>query len=117
MTVPIKQDETNRGLSLAWGRHVLGKYPGANYVTHHEVSMGKRIEEFGEVLLKIPVLYAGWELDQVAWVVRNSEGALNLIMSTQGSLYVADTSALMGKIREYINATDLSLKALELLKE
>lgn len=61
------------------------------------------------------VLYAGWELDYVAYIGEKDDGSRCLIMTNHGREYEADISELEHKIVEYEMVLADSRKALEML--
>jgi len=77
--------------------------------------VNKKPENFGTILHKFPILYAGWEMDNVGYVVK-AEGLNILVLSNHEKLYVADRVELEEKLQEYKEAIRETEKALELLK-
>jgi len=63
-----------------------------------------------KVLHQFPVLYKGWESDNVAWIVQD-EGKNALVMSNHGVNYFAKKEELFEKITEYKEALSDSEKA------
>ncbi len=56
-----------------------------------------------EIIETFTVLYAGWELDHVAWVARNKKGELVLLMTDHGSLW--DFGNDVSRLHEHITVT------------
>jgi hypothetical protein len=68
----------------------------------------------GKVLLEIPVLWAGWELDDKAWVVERN-GERRLIVTSHGGEYFVGVEFLTEKLAEYCEASVRSQEAIDLL--
>ena len=59
--------------------------------------------EKGKVLLEIPVLWEGWELDNKAWVIEY-EGQVELVVTNHGGLCLSNEAMLREKLEEYAAA-------------
>lgn len=71
-----------------------------------------------EILLEVPLLWQGWELDEKGYIVTTSRNQTLFLNSDHGILYVDTKSGefLKEKIEQYKSSQDISKKALELLK-
>ena len=71
-----------------------------------------------EILKEFSVLWAGWEMDDVAWVV-DVGGKVSLVVANHGALALLTgplaLSFLNGKIMDYNDAVKESQTALKLL--
>jgi hypothetical protein len=53
-----------------------------------------------EILHTVPILYAGWEADNVAWIVRMEDGTIKGFHTSHGGLYPWDVQEMEDKLKE-----------------
>lgn len=66
-------------------------------------------------IFEFPVLYAGWELDCMGWIVEDNKGKRSILLTNHGMEYTAEPEDLVTKINEYQSAINKTLEALALL--
>ena len=70
-----------------------------------------------EVLFTFPVMYCGWESDEIGYVIKDVvKGTLDIALTSHGGFYIARIEELFEKIYEYMGAIQATEKALELVK-
>ncbi len=67
-----------------------------------------------KLLLEFPILYSGWEIDNIGWVIEDQK-IVKLILTSHGGPYVATPKDLKEKIEEYKAALAKTEKALNML--
>lgn len=65
------------------------------------------------ILKQFKLLYSGWELDDLGWIVEFTDASRAIILTNHGSPYVARKSVLLDKIKEYEEVIEQTHKALE----
>lgn len=77
-----------------------------------KASSAKRAERKDyEIIETFTVLYAGWELDHVAWVARNKKGELVLLMTDHGGLW--DFGNDVSRLHEHITEAQASIAGIK----
>lgn len=66
----------------------------------HNLLEEKIKEQFGEIVLKFPILHHNWEGDGYGYVADN-EGKKMLVLTDHNKPYVAELSELHAKLVEY----------------
>ena len=81
------------------------------------IKIGKIVEdkEIDKIKYQFDVLYAGWECDSEAWVVRFTDGSIGLILTDHGRLYISNISELENRIEEYQKVILDTKKAISML--
>jgi hypothetical protein len=77
-------------------------------------SLATEFRKNGKVILEIPVMHRGWEMDSMAWIIEY-KGEVALITTNHGGCYFGDESFLREKLAEYAEAMAASRKAIKLL--
>ena len=71
-----------------------------------------------EIVHTFPVMWSGWECDDVGYVVKETEtNELKIALSSHGGFYIAKVKELFEKIHEYINAIKETEKAIEMMEK
>ena len=86
-----------------------------------DVEVGLAIDgrKIKSILKTFLVLYSGWELDDVAWIVEFEDGGrAELVRTDHGGVYISDDgkTELALKIAEYEKAIKETQEALDWLK-
>lgn len=53
-----------------------------------------------EVILSIPILHKGWELDNTIYIAKNKGGEIVFIQSSHGGLYLVEKEEFLKDIQE-----------------
>jgi hypothetical protein len=69
------------------------------------------IVDNGKLILQFPILYDGWEMDNIGWIYE-FDGVNYAIGTNHGSLYIMTSLELSDKINEYNIAIEKTRKAL-----
>lgn len=67
------------------------------------------------VVRSFTMLYAGWECDSDAWIIKTGDGSLQLVLTNHGSAYIADESELREQIETNLDIVEEQQRALTLL--
>jgi hypothetical protein len=70
-----------------------------------------------KILKQFPVLYEGWEMDNVGWIAEFNDDSKEIIMSDHGGLYIASEEELNEKIEHYKKAIIETTEALDIIRE
>ena len=75
----------------------------------------RRNVDFDEIVFIFPVLYAGWEMDEEAALLRKDDKYF-LYTTDHGSAKINDIDFLEAKLAEYNNVAGLTKKALDTIR-
>lgn len=98
---------------------VEGKEDDESFHLKNEEAKQNRDEVFGigttrneiEMLMPVPLMYQGWELDEWGWVVK-IRNEVKLVLTTNGKPYMANAEELTDYMLRYSEAYNLTVKAL-----
>jgi hypothetical protein len=68
-----------------------------------------------EIIYSFPVMWSGWECDDVAHIALNKQGERVLLFGSHTGFYEHTVGTLIEKMEEYTEAIDKTLKAIKIL--
>lgn len=68
-----------------------------------------------QIVMRVPVLWAGWDCDNVWYVCEREDGEKVFVTTNHGDYKIeSDAESLKEKIDEYLETIDLSERALKI---
>lgn len=65
-------------------------------------------------ILEFRVMYCGWEMDDLGWIVEDDDGEKKILLTSHGQEYIAEPDELLDSIAEYQDVIEETKQALAL---
>lgn len=65
-----------------------------------------------KIIMSFPVLWDGWEMDNIGWIKETTDGVKYLVLTNHGTPYHAPVEELQHRINEYSEVLTQSQLAL-----
>jgi hypothetical protein len=75
------------------------------------------LQDGERVVYEFPILYQGWDMDDVGWITKNKYGSKRILSTNHGRVIELDDRDLLEKISQYNSAIEETVMALDILKE
>lgn len=82
------------------------------YVNFKNFVSSRGLGDIKSVLLNIPILHDGWEMDNEAWIVEMEDGSIKAITTSHGNPYHMDLEEAEEKLNETVNSAEFLKEAL-----
>ena len=92
----------------------MSRYQWDSWEDNH---LSERMEQKLDILYKFEILWSKWECDSDAWIVKDKDKNIRLIMTNHGSPYFAEKKALIERLDAYQKVINSTNKAIYLLEE